>query len=183
MTERKRFLLGFLCLLGLAGPSLVFPQVYYSKDEALELAFGAGATVEAETVFLTDEQAERIERLAKIKLDSKLFTFHVGRRQGQVLGYAAIESHNVRTQAETVLVVLDPQGELTRLEYLAFHEPPEYKPPARWLERLYHRSLEGLELNRGVDGIAGATLSSRAVLDGVRKVLAIFNFAVKPEKA
>ena len=170
----------FLALLALASTSQA--TVFYSKEEAFELAFGAGAEVEPLAVFLTDEQSEQIEKTAQVKLDSKLYTFHVGKRGGQILGYAAIESHNVRTQPETVMILLSPTGELVRVEMLAFHEPPEYQPPARWFERLYRRPLAELRLNQGVDGIAGATLSSRASLDGIRKVLAIYQIALKEGK-
>jgi hypothetical protein len=156
--------------------------VYYSKDEAFELAFGAGAEIEAMPLFLSDEQAAKIEQAAQVKLESKLFTFHVGKRGGAVLGYAAIESHTVRTQPETLMIVLSPTGDLARVEMLAFHEPPEYQPPARWFEKLYRRPLQELRLNQGVDGIAGATLSSGASLDGVRKIMAIYQIAVKEEK-
>jgi hypothetical protein len=153
--------------------------VYYSKEEAFELAFGEGSEVEQIPVFLTDEQAAAIEKTAKTKLDSRLFTFYAGKRQGQALGYAALESHTVRTQPETMMIVLSPSGELVRAEILAFHEPPEYQPPARWFERLYRRPESELYLNQGIDGISGATLSSRAALDSIRKVMAIFRVAFR----
>ncbi|QSA95639.1 FMN-binding protein [Methylococcus sp. EFPC2] len=158
-------------------------EVYYSKDEAFELAFGKGVVIEPLPVFLSDEQAAEIERLGKVKLDSKLFTFHVGKRGTETLGYAAIESHTVRTQPETAMIVLDPKGELSRIEILAFHEPPEYKPPVRWFEKLYRKPVQDLVLDHGIDGIAGATLSSRAALDGARKVMAIYQVTVKQENA
>jgi uncharacterized protein with FMN-binding domain len=79
------------------------------------------------------------------------------------------------------MIVLTPDGQLSRIEMLAFHEPPEYQPPARWFEKLYRRPLEDLRLNQGVDAISGATLSSRAAVDGARKVLAIYRLAVKEE--
>jgi hypothetical protein len=172
-----------LLLLACLGLSFVAQAtVFYSKEEAFELAFGKGAEVEPLAVFLTDEQAEAVEKLAQVKLDSKLYTLHVGKRGGQVLGYAAIESHNVRTQPETVMILLSPSGELSRVEMLAFHEPPEYQPPARWFERLYRKPIADLRLNQGVDGISGATLSSRASLDGIRKVMAIYQVALKEGK-
>ena len=177
---RRITIILFLSLLALAG--IADATVFYSKEEAFELAFGKGAEVEPQALFLTDEQAEKIEKMAQVKLDSNLYTLHVGKRDGQVLGYAAIESHNVRTQPETVMIVLSPTGELARVEMLAFHEPPEYQPPARWFERLYRRPLGELRLNQGVDGISGATLSSRASLDGIRKVMAIYQVAVKEGK-
>ncbi len=177
---RKKTILLFLSLFALA--HVASATVFYSKDEAFELAFGAGAEIESLPVFLTDEQADQIEKTAQVKLDSKLYTFHVGKRGGQILGYAAIESHNVRTQPETVMILLSPTGELRRVEMLAFHEPPEYQPPVRWFERLYGRPIGDLRLNQGVDGIAGASLSSHASLDGIRKVMAIYQIALKEGK-
>ena len=165
-----------LVWLGLFGP--VSAEVYYSKEEAFELAFGKDAEIEHLSLFLTDEQVSTIEKMAQVKLDSQLFTFYEGRRHGQTLGYAAIESHTVRTQPETLLIVLSPRGELVKSEILAFHEPPEYKPAAAWFERLYHRPVSELRLNQGVDAISGATLSSKASLDGIRKTLAVYTIAV-----
>jgi hypothetical protein len=170
-------LLALLAVLAL--PLVAAGTVFYSKDEALELAFGKDADIETVPVFLTDEQAAKIEKTAQVKLDGNLFSFFEGKRQGQILGYAAIESHTVRTQPETLLIVLSPSGELVRTEILAFHEPPEYQPPGRWFERLYRRPMEELRLNQGVDGIAGATLSSRASLDSIRKTLAIYKIALR----
>lgn len=157
--------------------------IYFSKDEAFEEAFGADASIELIPLFLTEEQVTAIEQKAKVKLDSQLFTFYEGRRDDQVLGYAAIESHTVRTQAETLMLVLSPQGQLTKTVMLAFHEPPEYQPPARWLNKMEGKKVEELVLNYGIDGVSGATLSVRAALDSARKVLAIFTQAFQPNQA
>jgi hypothetical protein len=178
---RTAFILLPLLLAVAMLPRGALGMVYYSKEEAFELAFGKGAGVESLPVFLTDEQAAEIEKTARAKLEGKLFTFYVGKKQGQVLGYAALESHTVRTQPEMLMVVLSPTGALARAEILAFHEPPEYQPPARWFERLYQRPMEELQLNRGIDGISGATLSSRAALDSIRKVMAIYQIALREE--
>lgn len=171
---RKTALIALLLSLSPA----VLSTVYYSKEEAFELAFGQGSTIEEVPVFISDEQAATIEKTAQAKLDSKLFTFYAGKRDGKLLGYAALESHTVRTQPETLMIVLSPSGDLVRTEILAFHEPPEYQPPARWFERLYRRPAADLHLNQGIDGISGATLSSRAALDSIRKVMAIKNIAL-----
>ncbi len=156
--------------------------VYFSKDEAFEEAFGADASIELIPLFLTEEQVTAIEQKAKVKLDSQLFTFYEGKRGDQVLGYAAIESHTVRTQAETLMLVLSAEGRLTKTVMLAFHEPPEYQPPARWLDKMAGKKVEELVLNYGIDGISGATLSVRAALDSARKVMAIFALAFQPNQ-
>lgn len=159
--------------------SIGFGKIFYSKKEAMQLAFNEGAEVEMLPLFLTEDQIKAVERLAREKVESALFTFYVGRCNGKILGYAAIESHTVRTKPETLLILLSPEGELEKIEVLAFHEPPEYQPTASWFVQLYRRTLTQLDFNTEVQGISGATLSATSALNSVRKVLAIFNLVVK----
>ena len=114
----------------------------------MKLAFGDYATVETLSFFPTDDEVARIEQLAKTKLESKLISFYVGKKQGAITGYAAIESHTVRTQPETLLVVLTPDGKLSNVVTLAFHEPPVYQPPERWFSLLINKPIEALTLDR-----------------------------------
>ena len=179
---RKRIAIIGLAIALLGGGRDVLAAVYYAKDEAFELAFGPGAAVEPLPLFLTEEQVASIEAKAKVKIESQLFTFYEGRQDGKLLGYVALESHTVRTQAEMLMLVLSPSGELTRAVILAFHEPPEYKPPDRWYDQLVGKPPGELVLNHGVDGVSGATLSIRAALDSVRKVLTLYTVA-PPEGA
>jgi len=169
----------FLLLLSAVTPS--FATVFYSKNEALELAFGKNAQVEQLSLFPDQQQTAKIEELAKGKLESGLFTFYVGKDQDKVLGYAAIETVTVRTKPETLIIVLTADGELRNVTTLAFHEPPEYQPPERWFEQLFKRPLAEMDFNKGVDGISGATLSTRAALSSVRKVMAIYQVMVKAQ--
>ncbi|MFI3157922.1 MAG: FMN-binding protein [Methylococcaceae bacterium] len=169
----------FLLLLSAVTPS--FAKIFYSKNEALELAFGKDAQVEQLSLFPDEQQAAKIQELAKVKLESGLFTFYVGKAQGKVLSYAAIETSTVRTKPETLMIVLTADGELRNVYTLAFHEPPEYQPPERWFEQLYKRPLAEMDFNKGVDGISGATLSTRAAVSSVRKVMAFYQVMVKEQ--
>lgn len=173
------FLTLFLLLLSAVTPS--FATIFYSKNEALELAFGKNAKVEQLSLFPDQQQVAKIEELGKVKLDSGLFTFYVGKDQDKVLGYAAIETGTVRTKPETLMIVLTADGELRNVTTLAFHEPPEYQPPERWFEQLYKRPLAEMDFNKGIDGISGATLSTRATVSSVRKVMAIYQVLVKEQ--
>lgn len=170
----------FLTLFATA--NLAVSAVFYSKDEAMELAFGKGAQIEVQSLFPDEQQTTEIEKLAKTKLGSGMLSFYVGKQQDKIIGYAAIETITVRTKPETLLIVLTPEGELRNVTTLAFHEPPEYQPPERWFEQLAKKPLAEMDFNKGVDGIAGATLSTRADLDSVRKILAIFQVMVKSQE-
>ncbi|MFZ9610580.1 MAG: FMN-binding protein [Methylococcales bacterium] len=170
-------LLLFLWLFAITSAS--FATIYYSKNEAMELAFGKGTEIESLSLFPDEEQITKIEQVAKIKLDSGLFTFYVGRSQNKILAYAAIETTNVRTKPETLMIVLTPDGALRDVHVLAFHEPAEYEPPNGWFKKLYNRPLAELEINKGVDGISGATLSTRSAINSIRKVMTIYQVMIK----
>ncbi len=158
--------------------------VFLAKDEALSLAFPGVDRIEERVFILTDEQKRLVQTMARAPLDTKLWTIHVGWRGGTVQGYAVIESHVVRTLPETCMVVVDPQGSAQRVEILAFHEPPEYLPTARWIEQFKGRALDGeLKLNAGIHAITGATLSARAMTDSVRRALALVTVLVQPAPA
>lgn len=145
----------------------------------MQLAFGEQAAVEMLSLFPTPEEAAQIEQLAKVKLESNLFSFYVGKKDGKIVGYAAIESHNVRTKPEVLLVLLTADGQLNKIFTLAFHEPPEYQPPERWYDLLANHAIEELSFNRDIQGISGATLSTRAAINASRKVLAVYQICIK----
>ncbi len=115
-------------------------------------------------------------------MESSLYTFYVGKKGGKILGYAAIENHTVRTKPETLLVLLSPQGLVKVIHTLAFHEPPEYQPPQRWYQQLYKRELDQLSFRADIQGITGATLSTRSAINITRKVMAIYQILVKDKQ-
>lgn len=177
MKSGKFRKLVFICLVLALNP-ICYAKVFYSKNEAMELAFGK-AEVELLSLFPDQDQVDKIQQLAHITLDSSFISLYVGKEQGKIIGYAAIETNTVRTKPETLLIVLSPDGQLRNIVTLAFHEPPEYMPPEHWYKQLFQRPLADMEFNKGVDGISGATLSTRSALNSVRKVLSIYEILIK----
>jgi hypothetical protein len=168
-----------IIMLLLVGAATADAKIFYSKNEAMVLAFGENAQVENLSLFPDDQQVTAIQQAAKVKLESGMFTFYVGKQQDKVLGYAAIETITVRTKPETLLIVLTPEGELQKVVTLAFHEPPEYQPPERWFDQLNGKPMADLDFNKGIQGVSGATLSTRAAVSSARKVLAIYQAMIK----
>ena len=180
-AERRRMRRGvFIVLVAVAVLSVpagdaVHAKVFYARDEALALAFPTADHVEPRKFFLTRDQHERIEQLARAPVESDMVTVYVGTSNGTVVGYAIFDTHQVRTLPETFLVVLSPDGAVVGTHLLAFYEPPEYMPNERWLRQFDGRRLgDDLAVGRGVAAISGATLTSRAVAAGVRRALAFY---------
>lgn len=178
MSSRARALFVFAGLLAFAAG--VDAKVFYSREEALALAFPDADRIDSEALLLEDEQVQRIEELSRSELESRLVRIYTGFRGGQLQGYAFIDVHNVRTLPEAFLIVLSPQGEVQALRLLAFHEPLEYMPREGWYEQFQDKSLtDALRLGNDVHGIVGATLSSRATTLGVRRALALYQVVIQ----
>jgi len=155
-------------------------KVVHSREEALALAFPNAEHIENRLLTLTEEEQKRAAALALSPAESKLVTFYTGYRGDQVLGYAFLDTRNIRTLPGTFLVVLSPMGKVQKVFVLAFHEPDEYFPPERWLQQFEEKSLGSeIQLHRGIHGIVGATLSSQAVTNAVRFSLALFQILIQ----
>lgn len=158
-------------------------QVFKTQQKALQEAFPNGVSIERKTLFLTDEQVNQIQRLAKTKLESKIVTFYEGEKADSITGYAFFESSIVRTKPETFMVVLDKKARIKFVEVLAFYEPLDYLPTSNWFALFTDKILsDKLWPKRDIHNITGATLSVQAITQGVRKMLAIYEVAIAKGK-
>ncbi|HEY6929837.1 MAG TPA: FMN-binding protein [Thermoanaerobaculia bacterium] len=150
-------------------------KVFLSQEEALRLAFPAGTKVERRTAFLTPSQQTAAAKLARATHPpSALVTFYVGIRDGREIGTAYFDTHVVRTETETLMILIDPAGGIARIEVLSFAEPEEYLPRENWYGQFSGKKLDdALALSGGIRPVAGATLTARATMEAARRVLAI----------
>ncbi len=163
------------CLVLLAAGLPAQAAVMITQEEALELAFPE-ADVERRTAYLDESQMEQIRRLAGpgVPVTSALVPHYVASRGGQPVGVAYFDTHRVRTEAATVMVLVDPDGQLSRLEMIAFDEPPDYLPRPAWLEQFRERSLDAnLALRKRIRPMTGATLTARSLTAAARRALAL----------
>lgn len=168
-----------LVLLVLAAAPPARGEAYLSRSEALEAAF-PGASVTARDLFLTEEERTALVRRARQPVASALQCVYEARRDGVRLGWAVLDARPVRSQTAALLVATDPVGKVAQVLVLAFHEPGEYLPGARWLARLAGRAPgDELRPGRDVDAISGATLSARSFSDAVRLATALVELAAR----
>ncbi|MBI4347269.1 MAG: FMN-binding protein [Elusimicrobia bacterium] len=148
-------------------------RVLLRQDEALKIAFG-DVTPERRTAYFTSEQLRRAEQSARVKIESRVWTYYVARSSSGEETFAYFDTHIVRTMPETFMAVVDGAGRLRFVELLAFHEPDDYLPSKRWLRQFDGRPLDGeLLVRRAIRNITGASLTSQELTSGVRRVLAV----------
>lgn len=157
-----------------------FAELLMTRDEALETAFPGNNSVEKISIFLNEDQVDEIEKISRAKIDSKIYIFYKFSNGDDSLGYAVLDTHLLRTKSETVMYVIGSDGRLINAEILAFFEPSEYMQSEKWLMLFENEKLNNeLRIDRDVPNITGATITSHAFTESVRKVLAIYQVAVK----
>lgn len=145
-------------------------RVLMTQQQALATAFPTGVKVTRQTLFLTAAQVSAAKQESGAdKVDALVIRY-----AGSNGAFAYFDTHRVRTEPETVMVVVNAAGNIDRIDILSFDEPSDYFPKRRWIDQFLRRKLDAdLALNRGIRPISGASLTGRAIVNASRKILAI----------
>jgi Na+-translocating ferredoxin:NAD+ oxidoreductase RnfG subunit len=151
-----------------------------TQPQALAEAF-PGARIERKAFILTDAQVKAVQQQARAKLSSKIVTEYVAWRGDSLQGAAWFDTRTVRTMPAVLMVVVAPDRSVTRVDVLAFHEPPDYRPSPRWLAQFPGQRLDDrLRPGGGIRFLSGATFTTRSVVDATRLALALYDELVAP---
>lgn len=176
----KIFLIIALPLIILFPGDESFSKVLMSREEALKTVYPDADSVERNSVFLSASLKEKIAKRSKTEVDSNIYTFYVARHNGEVLGYSLIDTHIIRTKTETILITINPNGAVKRIDVLAFYEPKDYYPSKKWMGLFPNHKLDkNLRIGRDIPNMSGASLTSNALVAAVRKALALFELTCK----
>lgn len=161
----------FFSLLLFPGMNQTHARVLLRVDEALTRYF-SDCKVKEESLFLTIEQVKKAETSSGLKIDSKLLSRKLAIcPSGEKFIY--LDTHVVRTQKEVLMIVLN-QTELEKVEVLSFYEPDEYIPGKKWYELFKGLKKSGqVTLGENIPHISGASLTSRATVTAVKKIVAL----------
>ena len=144
-----------------------------TRGEALA-AVWPGAAVTRDRVILTREQMAAVAALARVGMQGRIFPRYVARRDGVVVGRAYVDTHTPKTERQSLLVSLDTEGRVKRVDVTVFFEPAQYMAPQDWLRQFDGRVLrDDLAVRRGIRPIAGSSFTGRAISNAVRRVLAL----------
>jgi hypothetical protein len=144
-----------------------------TEFEAAQLAF-PGCELQRRELALTPEQQDRVAKLSGVERAPASVVCYEARRDGVLKGRAFVDTRRVRTQSQTLLIAVDAEGKVARIEVLAFREPRHYLPRPEFFAQFLGKGLDdSTKLRRGIRPITGATMSARATADAVRTALAV----------
>ena len=143
-----------------------------TRAQALSRIF-PDTIAKSHTVYLTKDELEQAKKLAGDNTPSivRYFSVYSGKT---LMGFAILDTHRVRSKRESVLFGINNDGSLAGTTVLGFAEPRDFLPSPRWLKQFVGKRLnDELRLKKGIHGITGATLTSRAVTQAARRSLAL----------
>ena len=170
---KKFTLLLLLTLLSLQA------QILTSPIDAMKENYGADIEVSKKNYLLHSDEADKVQKLAQLKLDTKIYRIYTAKKGDKILGYGVLVSRKVRSNTAVVLYTIHDDT-LQTIDIIAFNEPLEYVPTQTWQEQFNNVATDNyLQLNREIPTITGATLSARSITDGSRLAFALYNTLLK----
>ena len=154
----------------------VYATTYLTVEQAQQTIF-PGATLTQAFVTLTDDQKREIERRSGVEVSNKAVRLWKVGSGGYFIVDEVIGKHEFITYA----IGLNADGSVKQIEIVVYRESYGYEVRnAAWRRQFVGKTTENaVRLDQDIRNISGATLSSRHVADGVRRVLATYVVALK----
>lgn len=151
-----------------------------SEENALKAAFPEADFFKKKVAVMTREQHKKIRQLPNSKNASRIFKYTIVAKQGRFLGYAIVDTALGKSVPITFMIALSPNLTVRKVQILAHPK----SPGRAILQKGFLSQFKGkgvtdkVRVGRDIDAVTGATISSRATTDVVRRVLARFSILV-----
>ncbi|HUN94486.1 MAG TPA: FMN-binding protein [Burkholderiaceae bacterium] len=155
----------------------VYATTYLDVAGAQQAIF-PGASLAESFVTLSDEQRERIEKASGVHVVTRQVRAWRVAGGGVFIVDEVIGKHDAITYA----LGIDAAGGVKQVEIMAYRENYGYEiRGAGWRRQFAGKTAsDPVRLDQDIRNISGATLSCRHVTDGVRRLLATYEVALKP---
>jgi electron transport complex protein RnfG len=158
-------------LAGQPAPARAADVVYATPKTVLASFFPKSERVTYRTLALDASAKARLARRLGYAPARDSYTVFVALTQGKVDGYAVIDDELGLHQPITFATRLSSRGVVDRVEIMVYREPrgDEVRDPR------FRRQFEGktaadpLRIDRDIDAVSGATISSASLATGVRR--------------
>ena len=171
----------WIVLPAAALPVAGYAVQYLTVEQAQQQLFEAGTLFAAENIDLSPDQIKAIEAASQIRVrDSHLKAWKAS-RLGQFAGWFIVDEVYGKHEFITYSLAIDTKGAVKGIEILDYRETygGEVRN-ANWRKQFVGKTLAShLKLDDDIKNISGATLSSRHITDGVKRLLATYEAALK----
>jgi hypothetical protein len=163
--------LPMLALGAALAPVCARAAIFVSVEQAQREMFGA-TPLKPFPVALTPQQQDKLKEASSVSLPFQ------GNRVWKAAdgGWFVVDEVVGKHEFITYAVGINPNGSVKRVEVLEYHESYGFEvADAKWLNQFVGKGSEStLKLGKDVENISGATLSSKHLTDGVKRVMTMY---------
>lgn len=139
---------------------------------ALAEAFPPPLSVEKKLKVATSNQLARVEKATGLKQKLSLFFYYEAARDGKVLGRALISSSKGKHGLIRFMVVFEPDHTVRYVRVLAHRDMGKGIEKKKFLDQYIGKgSQDKIHLKADIQGMTGATITSRALNKGIRNAV------------
>lgn len=172
----KPVALSLLPVAALVAPAIAHAKIYVSLEKAQELIF-PGKKLTHAPVLLTDAQREKMRELSTVREPFK------GERvwrtaQGE---WFIVDEVVGKHEMVKYAIGLNADGSIKQIEIMEYVESYGYEVgEASWRNQFVGKTAAAtLKLGQDIRNIAGATLSCRHLTDGIKRLMVMYDLALK----
>jgi Na+-translocating ferredoxin:NAD+ oxidoreductase RnfG subunit len=171
-----------------AAPAIVISAVvparatqYLSVDQAQHLAFPGATQFVPANVIYTPQQIQAIENESGQPVRTRGEQVWRAMDGGKLAGFFIVDYVIGKHLVIDYAVALEPDGRVRRVEILDYRESYGYEVAnADWLKQFAGKtSQDPLAVDKDIRNMSGATLSSRHITEGVKRVLAFYDVCLR----
>jgi len=166
----------------LAASGGVHAVQYYSAEQVQKTLFPSAAEFRSKPFLLTEAQRDAIAKKADVRVrEAQVRLWEARDAQGALLGYLMIDEVTGKHEYITYALALTAQGQVAGVEIMDYRESygGQVRDPNWRAQFVGKKGGDALKVDKDIRNISGATLSSVHVTDGIRRLLATFELAVK----
>jgi Na+-translocating ferredoxin:NAD+ oxidoreductase RnfG subunit len=166
----------FVALAMVSTPLIAQAKIYVSAEQAQKILFPNKQLTKA-PVIITDDLQERMRVASSIRHPFQGDRIWKAPDGGWLIIDEVVGKHEMITYA----VGIAPNGSILGIEILEYVESYGYEvAEAQWRKQFEGKTVKDpIKLNQDIQNIGGATLSCKHLTDGVKRVLVLYDLALK----
>ena len=171
----------WLMPVALAAPLQAFAVQYLTVEGAQQLMFPTATEFRPRTLLLTAAQRDAIARASDTKVRVAEVKCWEARGPQGPLGWVIVDEVVGKHEFITYAVGVLPDGGLRQIEILDYRETygGQIRQPAWRAQFVGKKAADAVRVDHNIQNLAGATLSSIHVTDGVRRLLATHDLVLR----
>jgi electron transport complex protein RnfG len=161
-----------------------FAQTIAQKaDAAMRRAFGEHATLSKQTIAIDNATAANVLSRSGQHVTDKVIV-HEAAVNGKPIGYGIVDDVVGKAQPITYVTLFQPDGTIADIEVLVYREPYGGEIQYETFRNQFRGkdAFSPLHVGNDIQNISGATISSKAITYGTKKIAVLFDELRKAKK-